>query len=748
VIIAGAAALQAAEDVHANNLAVDGTSSVTGNATFSGALSVTGNTTLGTTTTGNLSATLLIASGGTLTGGANQTLLSAISTGGSYSSNLLDLQQSGTGNSGNYNYIRAYDVSNGAARFVVRGNGNVGIGTPSPTASLDVATTDNQGLLRAVSTSGSYSSNLLDLQQSGAGGNGSYNYIRAYDVSNGLPRFVVHGDGNVGIGTATPDSKLTLSQTDTGSNPGIKTMLSLTASNDQAFAPQNSGAKLLLQSAYSSGSTIYSSAAIYQQSQDPAVDQGGQLRFQTSNGSGALTDAMTINKLGYVGIGTATPNAGLMVFGAGQTSSAMTTDSGNLGATIVVNDSSAEPGSGGSIIFGANNGTPRRFAAIKGMFTNGGSNGQGDIAFSVRPTATDATLTEAMRIDYAGRVGIGTPTPQATLDVNGTIRADTLQLGGSGEYSMIVSPNSPAYGMGWRVPSTGGWSRGFRFIRPDNGGYLGGFGAVGGGYTLGRLWLGVDYNQSWMDVSASGTSISLGTASTSPSTGALIVAGGAGVGGDVNIGGTLKAANVNVTGNLTAPNLTAQNGSITGSSDSGLTLNAGASDKNINLTTTGTGKVGINTARFEVASTTARKISTEIPTGEPDYSYYYLKLFEVPTGESNNTIVIDGKIAGYRGNDLGVSASSRLYVSRGYASNIFIAQTVEKLGYEPFHVVQVTHGGKNWVTLLYDAHIGAGIASWYLDVVIYNTAGDSALSLEPIQSAQPLHTALANVNVN
>jgi len=142
----------------------------------------------------------------------------------------------------------------------------------------------------------------------------------------------------------------------------------------------------------------------------------------------------------------------------------------------------------------------------------------------------------------------------------------------------------------------------------------------------------------------------------------------------------------------------------------------------------------------------AKKIIKEITTGQPDYSYYYLKLFTVPTGTSNNTIALNGRVTVYRSNDLGVSATSEIYVSRGYNSQIYFSQINQKGLYGSFQLVQVTDGGQNWAALLYDTHTGAGIFSWHVDLMVKNNVNPTSLSLTGLTSTSPLHTILANIN--
>jgi len=147
--------------------------------------------------------------------------------------------------------------------------------------------------------------------------------------------------------------------------------------------------------------------------QNSASDFKSQIAFSTNAGSG-LVEAMRINSSGYVGIGASTTaqlRSQLTVLGAGQTTAALS-DSGNTDGTIQINSNVNAGNRGGALTFGAllDNATYTPFAAIKGLLTNGGGNGTGDLAFSVRNATGNSTLTEAMRIAGGGLVFINRTT--------------------------------------------------------------------------------------------------------------------------------------------------------------------------------------------------------------------------------------------------------------------------------------------------------------------------------------------------
>jgi len=131
-------------------------------------------------------------------------------------------------------------------------------------------------------------------------------------------------------------------------------------------------------------------------------------------------ESMRIDSNGNVGIGTTSATSKLHISGTGSTASNPST-SGTLGATLALQGTTGV-GNGGMLMFGA---TAGYYAAIKGYIQSGNNNTLGDLLFCVRNADTDTTLTEAMRIDASGQVGIGTTSPDYKLDVDGTVRINS-----------------------------------------------------------------------------------------------------------------------------------------------------------------------------------------------------------------------------------------------------------------------------------------------------------------------------------
>jgi len=134
------------------------------------------------------------------------------------------------------------------------------------------------------------------------------------------------------------------------------------------------------------------------------------LAFVTALG-GTITEKMRIDSSGNVGIGTTAPLSPLSVFGASNWGIARLISSGtNSESSISFRSNNISDGSTGHWLFGVNlSGAPTN------TFTIYGAGGPGGNVFNISP---------------AGSVGIGTTSPSAALDLQGTF-AQQLIVGSS-----------------------------------------------------------------------------------------------------------------------------------------------------------------------------------------------------------------------------------------------------------------------------------------------------------------------------
>ena len=127
---------------------------------------------------------------------------------------------------GTYRYDIGYDNSYlrfknsaGDTQMVVNwSTGNVGIGTTSPGARLDIVGAGAQPNLRVTSSSWGDINNAMVIFDSGSTGDGKMLRIKNYGARNDMTMFdvvnsvgtvfAIRGDGNVGIGTTAPGQKL------------------------------------------------------------------------------------------------------------------------------------------------------------------------------------------------------------------------------------------------------------------------------------------------------------------------------------------------------------------------------------------------------------------------------------------------------------------------------------------------------------------------------------------------------------
>ena len=269
------------------------------------------------------------------------------------------------------------------AIFDYDGTGNVGIGTEAPSYKLHVQGTDGvPASVRTEATSADsdaffVSDNDANVWSTGIDGDTSDAYMISNAFGLGTPKLTITTSGNVGIGTTTPGAKLHVS--------GGHILLD----NTYKIQAKDSGGTVRdIITAWSDNSTYF--------------DTTNDFNFRTSG----TVQRMIIEDTGDVGIGTASPS----------TYGKLAVVTGDAGTNTVSIDST---GGGGRISSYINDSgsTLRELSQIKfGTGSTHVSNYQGYLAFSTTPSA--GTLTERMRINQAGNVGIGTSNSGISLNVS------------------------------------------------------------------------------------------------------------------------------------------------------------------------------------------------------------------------------------------------------------------------------------------------------------------------------------------
>jgi Peptidase_G2, IMC autoproteolytic cleavage domain len=312
--------------------------------------------------------------------------------------NRMGLWLSSNSNTNAYASLQKFDGTTTTDLFVVRDNGNVGIGTLAPGYRLHLSGDNTQA--------GGYPAIRFDNTQAGghnwllyAGAAGVPGAFALYDdtVTQGKYRLFFDAAGNAGMGTISPafdaNSAKYLSL-----DSGSTALAALGVGSTQAGVTSALGYLSFFNSSLTA--TEKRNASIVGANDGAA--NSGNLQFYTAN-AGALAERMRIDKGGNVGIGTASPQNALTLARAGSAPSASRPASELL---QLVDKTDNTP----QILFAtAFNGMQLRYTGTDGTATN------------QRLGIITGGGVEALVVNNDGRVGVGIANPGANykLDVNG-----------------------------------------------------------------------------------------------------------------------------------------------------------------------------------------------------------------------------------------------------------------------------------------------------------------------------------------
>ena len=381
------------------------------------------------------------------------TSVGSVIEGGISRSLILDLKNNNVDDAFAVRYSSLGNNTVDAIGFVMRGNGNVGIGTSAPASRLDIVSSDSVPLLIRNTNPAGYSGlNVYDNTNTLVG---TVHYSNPSASSNpdtfwvgsrkaGVPvifttggsaeRMRIDDTGYVGIGTSNPATVLNIVGTgganddllvDSYGNSGESTVMIRRARGTVASATQllaNDRIGFLTFRGYDGSAFLDLSRIQASTEANLSVSASSNLQFFTTF-DGANTEKMRITASGAVGVGTASPTAGyrMDVFGdlqvgAGNSAQAIRFRTANTDSGFIRFNSTADSAGNSSLEIGTtdNNDEPI-------VFTQSGN--------------------ERMRIHTNTYVGIGTPTPTTHLAVNSNTPTG---------YTIISNKNSAAGGQEWR----------------------------------------------------------------------------------------------------------------------------------------------------------------------------------------------------------------------------------------------------------------------------------------------------------
>jgi hypothetical protein len=258
--------------------------------------------------------------------------------------------------------------------------------------------------------------------------------------SSGNALLRVLGSGNVGIGTTTPAYRLDVNGTIASiqARSSAWTSFFATPSSGTGVAGDTNSIVLRVQNTVASNTAGISMAALLEAS----ASNKTAIVFSNDNGGGTLTEKMRITADGNVGIGTSSPDQRLVVQ-AGSGSAGMKITDGTYSSFLATISSAGNYGNGslaGQLYLRGQSGI--------GFSSNGGGGTQmaldssGNLGISGTATATRFIATTTTAVDTAGVLGYNSTQGTYIFSNSGSGRIFSLYNGNGGEQYVISTDYS------------------------------------------------------------------------------------------------------------------------------------------------------------------------------------------------------------------------------------------------------------------------------------------------------------------
>jgi len=359
---------------------------------------------------------------------------------------LLSGYSQGTGAAGQVTFFSAASTVTGDNNlYWDNTNKRLGVGTTSPDRKFEVASTGTGEMCITGATGSrlyfrpttSYSpGGNFGILVTGSGGPSYLSTMTITGYNNGLNTVMtLKGDGNVGIGTATPVAKLQVEGSFISSGisqlgtTGADVLLTSSSAGNVGIGDSGPTAKLVVNNVGTKMLELKRSGNIkFRVLADANHGQLNMFNSGTSNTVRLHTSGDSYFNGGNVGIGTSSPTAKLHVQSSDNAATANLVYLENIG-------------SGGS------EGVSIKFNPMFNAESMIASNREGAVANACNLTfhTYNNTINEAMRITSAGNVGIGTTSPNANLEIDG---------GSSNAFIQFTTPNTNYAGIRFGDPQS------------------------------------------------------------------------------------------------------------------------------------------------------------------------------------------------------------------------------------------------------------------------------------------------------